>query len=112
MIRTSSAVLVCALAAGASAPAHSEPDKLRAAWEAGQDASNLGHYAEARRHFGRARDADPRRPGPYRWLGRIARVLEDWDDCVVQATTAVRLKPDSPQVAEVKKDLELCRAAL
>jgi hypothetical protein len=108
-IRASSVALLLLLLGGASA---AEPDRFKTEWEAGQDAFNLGKYAEARRHFRRARDLSPELPGPHRWLGRIARVLEDWDDCVASATTAVRLKPDSPQTREVKKDLDACRSAL
>lgn len=110
MIRTSSLLLVvlCATAA----PAAGDKGSFQSEWEAGQDAYNLGKYEQARRHFGRARDLDPTRPGPHRWLGRVARVLERWEECVASATTAVRLKPDSPQVPEVRKDLDACRSAL
>jgi hypothetical protein len=112
MIRTSSLLVVLAVAAGASAGEPSREQRFQAAWEAGQDAFNLGKYPEARRQFQRARDLAPRRPGPHRWLGRVARVLEDWEGCVASGTTAVRLKPDSPQTPEVKKDLDACREAL
>jgi tetratricopeptide (TPR) repeat protein len=95
-----------------AAPAGADRDRFQASWEAGQDAFNLGKYAEARRHFRRARELKPELPGPHRWLGRVSRVLEDWEDCVASATTAVRLKPASPQTAEVKKDLDACRSAL
>ena len=112
MIRTSSLLVVLALAATGVAGEPSREQRFQSAWEAGQDAFNLGRYPEARRHFQRARDLEPKRPGPYRWLGRVARVLEDWEECVTSGTTAVRLKPDSPQTAEVKKDLDACREAL
>lgn len=109
MIRTSSVLVVLLLCAVAGAQKKSAFD---GEWEAGQDAFNLGRYEQARRHFVRARDLEPTRPGPHRWLGRVARVLESWEDCVASATTAVRLKPDSPQVREVRKDLDACRSAL
>jgi hypothetical protein len=110
MIRISSFLIALVAVTASAEPARER--KFRAAWEAGQDAFNLGQYPEARRHFSRARDLAPSRPGPHRWLGRVARVLEDWEACIASATTAVRLRPDSPQVAEVKKDLDACRAAL
>jgi hypothetical protein len=112
MIRTSSLIVVLAVAATGFAGEPSREQKFRVAWEAGQDAFNLGKYPEARRHFQRARDLAPTRPGPHRWLGRVARVLEDWDACIESGTTAVRLKPDSSQTAEVRKDLDACREAL
>jgi hypothetical protein len=112
MIRTSSLLLILALATTGFAGEPSREQRFRAAWEAGQDAFNLGKYPEARRHFLRARDLAPSRPGPHRWLGRVARVLEDWEACVESGTTAVRLKPDSPQTAEVRKDVDACREAL
>jgi hypothetical protein len=82
------------------------------AYEAGQDAFNLAHYHEAELEFSRARDLMPRLPGPWRWLGRTLRVLEKWDACVAASTQAVRLRPGSPLVPEVKKDIDSCRAAL
>jgi hypothetical protein len=82
------------------------------AYQAGQDAFYLGKYDEALAAFTRARDLLPRLPGPHRWRGRTLRVLERWEECVVASTQAVRLRPDSPTVPEVKKDLDACRAAL
>jgi hypothetical protein len=111
MIRTSSLawplLLLCA-----TAGAQPKKNAFDVEWEAGQDAYNLGKYEQARRHFTRARDLEPRRPGPHRWLGRVARVQERWEECIGSATTAVRLRPDSPQVPEVRKDLDACRSAL
>jgi tetratricopeptide (TPR) repeat protein len=100
------ALVLLALAGSARA------DKFEKEWSAGQDAFNLARYDDALAHFARARELRPRLPGPYRWLGRIARVQEKWDECVAQATTAVRLKPDSPLVREVREDLDACRSAL
>jgi tetratricopeptide (TPR) repeat protein len=83
-----------------------------AEYQAGQDSFNLGRYEDALAHFSRARDEEPRKPGPWRWLGRTLRVLERWDACVAASTQAVRLRPDSPLVPEVRKDIDACRAAL
>ena len=87
-------------------------DKFEKEWNAGQDAFNLAKYDEAREHFTRAKAMRPALPGPWRWLGRIARVEEKWDDCVAASTAAVKLKPDSPLVREVREDLDACRSAL
>jgi tetratricopeptide (TPR) repeat protein len=83
-----------------------------AAYQSGQDLFHLGKYAEAHQAFARARALAPHLPGPYRWLGRTERVLERWEDCVTSSTEAVRLKPDSPLVAQVREDIEACRSAL
>jgi tetratricopeptide (TPR) repeat protein len=94
------------------ASARADRTPFQVAYEAGQDAFNLGRYPEALEAFTRARDLDPRLPGPHRWRGRILRILERWDECIASSTQAVRLKPTSPLVPEVRKDLEACRAAL
>lgn len=82
------------------------------AYQAGQDAFNLGRYDDARAHFEQARALEPNLPGPYRWLGRIARTLEQWEECIARSTEAARLRPSSPHLPEVRKDLDTCRAAL
>ncbi len=98
-------------AAAAAADAR-PPTQFDAAYQSGQDLFHLGKYAEARAAFEKARALAPRLPGPHRWLGRVARVTERWDDCVASATEAVRLRPDSPLVPQVREDLDACRAAL
>lgn len=86
--------------------------RFDAAYQSGQDLFHLGKYGEARAAFMRARSLEPRLPGPHRWLGRIARVTESWEECVASSTEAVRLRPDSPLVPQVREDLDACRAAL
>src|SRR5882672_4408384 len=104
---------LAALLVAATVHADSRPMKgFDAAYQSGQDLFHLGKYAEARAAFVRARSLEPRLPGPHRWLGRIARVTESWEECVASATEAVRLRPDSPLVPQVREDLNACRAAL
>jgi hypothetical protein len=98
-----------ALLAGTAA---ATPTGFDAAYQAGEDHFHLGKYAEARADFARARDLAPRLPGPHRWLGRVERLLEHWDACVAESTEAVRLRPDSPLVPQVREDLDACRSAL
>src|SRR5215470_603975 len=86
--------------------------RFDSAYQSGQDLFYLGKYAEARTAFEKARSLAPKLPGPHRWLGRVARVLESWEDCVASATEAVRLRPDSPLVPQVREALDACRAAL
>jgi PEGA domain-containing protein len=86
--------------------------KFMAEYQAGIDAFNLAHYDEAWRRFSRARDLEPGKPGPWRWLGRTARVLERWEECLVAARRALVLAPRSPLAPEVRADVDRCRAAL
>jgi tetratricopeptide (TPR) repeat protein len=108
------AVLVCIVASaalvGAVGAAHA--DGFDEAWNKGQDLFNLGKYGEARAQFEKARELDPTKPGPWRYLGRIAKIQERWEDCARAATTAVKLNPTSPNAPEVRKDLDECRRAL
>jgi tetratricopeptide (TPR) repeat protein len=82
------------------------------AWNKGQDFFNLGKYDEARVEFDKARGFSPRLPGPWRYLGKIAKIQERWQDCVDGYTEAIRLKPDSNNADEVRTDLEICRSSL
>ncbi len=102
MIRTISALVLIAAARGA----------FDAAYEAGQDAFNLGKYDDAWRHFLKARELAPDKPGPYRWLGRTARVRREWQDCLAYSLDALRMHPTSKQAPEVRKDVAACRAGL
>ncbi len=81
-------------------------------YAAGTDAYNLGHYDEASAHFGHARDLGPGKPGPWRWLGRVARVQKRWKDCITASMQALRLNPDSPLAADVRGDVEACHEGL
>ncbi|HKA89062.1 MAG TPA: PEGA domain-containing protein [Haliangiales bacterium] len=102
MIRTISLLALLAAARGA----------FEAAYEAGQDAFNLGKYDEAWAHFLKARELAPDKPGPYRWLGRTARVRENWRECLAYALDALRMHAASKQAPEVRKDVAACRAGL
>jgi tetratricopeptide (TPR) repeat protein len=106
MIRTSSLLL---LLVPAIALARSSFDKH---YEAGQDAYHLGKLEEASAAFAKARDLSPDKPGPWRWLGRTARARKQWDECLEAAIQALRLSPRSRYSAEVRRDVEACRAAL
>jgi hypothetical protein len=81
-------------------------------YAAGQDSYNLGHYDDAVAHFTKARALDPSKPGPVRWLGRTERAMKKWDACLADALAALRMAPGSPLCAEVRKDVEACRAGL
>ena len=100
--------------AAISAPASAQPalsKQFLAAYEAGQDAFNLGQYDEARQQFERARDFEPDLPGPYRFLALVAQAQERWQDCLDAARAAIDKKPDSPRVPEVSAVHAGCRAS-
>src|SRR5689334_10280911 len=82
------------------------------AWNKGQDLFNLGKYDEAHLEFDKARALAPKLPGPWRYLGKIAKIQSRWQDCVDAYTEAIRLKPDSNNSDEVRADLETCRSSL
>ncbi len=101
-----------AFAAPAKVQAQQPKPSFEDAWAKGQDLFNLGRYDDARVQFEKARDLSPKLPGPWRYLGRLAKIQQRWDDCVSAATEAIRLKPDSDKAAEVREDLDVCRRAL
>lgn len=97
---------------GISHQAWAQKSPFLQAFEDGETAFNLFKYDEARALFEKARDLDPKSPGPYRWLAKIAKVQERWPDCVRDAVTSLKLKPDQKKAPEVRKDLDECRAKL
>jgi tetratricopeptide (TPR) repeat protein len=104
-------VLVGVLLAPGSARAQQKAG-FDEAWNRGQDLFNLGKYDEARAEFDKARALSPKLPGPWRYLGKIAKIQQRWQDCVDAATEAIRLKPDSSNSDEVRADLDVCRSSL
>src|SRR5215831_6432094 len=106
-------LLVVVCTASAATAAEVKPSRPFAdAYRAGQDQFYLGKYKDAMASFQHARDLEPKLPGPHRWLGRTARALQRWEDCVASSTEALRLRPDSPLFSQVKDDIDTCRAAL
>ncbi len=105
-------VLLLLLLLPAISFAEKEKAGFQKLYEAGQDAFNLGEHERARDLFSRASELAPAKPGPHRWLGRLARIREDWLECVAESTAAVRLRPDSPLLPQVRQDIEACRGAL
>jgi tetratricopeptide (TPR) repeat protein len=108
MIRASSALFLLLLTGSAAA----KPTPFERAYEAGQDAYHLGRLDEAAAHFARARDLAPDKPGPWRWLGRTDRARKRWDECLEASIRALRIAPRSPHAAEIRLDVEACRAGL
>lgn len=100
------ALALCLVAAPAFA--QEQPD-LTKEFQAGIDAYRLGHYDEARTHLEKARDIDPRLPGPYRFLAALGHAQGKWDDCIKNAQKALELNAKSSEAADTRKLHEECR---
>ncbi len=114
------AIVAGVLGAGAEqALAQQTPKGFDEAYNKGQDNYNLGKYDDAWIEFSKARDLDPSKPGPWRWLGRTARAQQKWRECVDSSTQALRLSPRDAQqkitsqyAKDMRQDIDRCRAAL
>src|SRR5262245_59879857 len=95
------------LARGAAA----QPAELAKEFQAGVDAYLLGMLADARRHLEKARDLDPKLPGPYRFLAAVAQAEQRWVDCIDNARKALELNPRSAEVVDTRKLVEACRVS-
>lgn len=109
-MRSTHVVLVVALALAGTARA--QPDDVVQTFQQGVDAFRLGNYAEARTLLEKARDKDPKLPGPHRFLAAVAQAEKRYDDCVTEARTAIGLKPDSAEVEQTRAVHDACRTAL
>ncbi|HTL36669.1 MAG TPA: PEGA domain-containing protein [Kofleriaceae bacterium] len=101
-----SLALACLLVA---ATAHAQNADLTKEFQAGIDAFRLGKYDEARAHLEKARDVDPKLPGPYRFLAAVAQAQGKWDDCIANARKALELNPQSSETADTRKVHDECR---
>jgi hypothetical protein len=97
---------LCLLATPAFAQ---EATDLSKVFQAGVDAYRLGKYDEARVHLQKARDMDPRLPGPYRFLAALGHVQGKWDECTTNAYKALELNPKSSEAPDTRKLYEECR---
>jgi len=80
-------------------------------FQAGVDAFRLGKLDDAKAHLEKARDLDPKLPGPYRFLAAVAQAQQRWPDCIDNARKALELNPRSGEVADTRKLVEACRAS-
>jgi hypothetical protein len=90
------------------ASAQPAPD-LTKEFQAGVDAYRLGHFDEARTHLEKARELDPKLPGPHRFLAAVAQAQGRWKDCLDEARTALTLNPRSSEAPETRKLHAECR---
>ena len=78
-------------------------------FQAGVDAFRLGKHDEARAHLERAKQLDPKLPGPNRFLAAVAQAQGRFADCVTAARTAIELNPASAEIADTRKLHDDCR---
>lgn len=91
--------------------AQAQPTQLTAEFQAGVDAYRLGNYDEARKHLEKARDIDPKLPGPHRFLAAVAQAEGTWAECITETRTAIELNPRSSEFPDTKKLHDDCRAS-
>ncbi len=80
-------------------------------YDAGVDAYRLGHYDEARTHLEAAKQLEPALPGPWRFLAAVAQAEGKWPECVESAREAIRLNPQSREIAATRDVHDKCREA-
>ncbi len=90
---------------------HAQPAQLTTEFQAGVDAYRLGKHDDARKHLEKARDLDPKLPGPHRFLAAVAQAQGRWDDCIIEARTAIELNPRSTEIADTRRLHDDCRAS-
>ncbi len=107
-------IVVPLLIASGAARAQEQPvsQQFSRAYQAGQDAYNLGKLDRARSQFERARDFEPSLPGPHRWLAQVALAQDRFEDCLAEAIAALELAPQSPQAPAVRAIHAQCRDRL
>jgi len=91
--------------------ANAQPADVTKEFQAGVDAFRLGRLDEAREHLEKARAADPKLPGPHRFLAAVAQAQQRWPDCIESARKALEANPKSIEVVDTRKLYEMCRVA-
>jgi hypothetical protein len=102
--------LVGVLVLASVASAQPAPD-LTKEFQAGVDAFRLGKFDEARTHLEKARELDPKLPGPHRFLAAVAQAQGRWQDCLDEARIALALNPRSSESADTRKLHGECRTS-
>jgi len=103
-------VIVAVLLAAQVASAQPAKEVTRA-FQAGVDAFRLGKHDEARKHLERAKQLDPKLPGPHRFLAAVAQAQGRFPDCVGSARVAIELNPASQELVDTRKLHDDCRRA-
>ncbi len=82
------------------------------AYELGIRKFDARDYAAARVAFEQARDMNPDLPGPWRWLGLIAKRQKRHAECVKLLSEALDLNPTSRHAPGLEQIREQCRRAV
>ena len=106
MMRCSAVLLLLASVASAQ-PA----PEMTKEFQAGVDAFRLGHFDDARTHLEKARELDPKLPGPHRFLAAVAQAQGRWQDCLDEARAALALNPHSSEAPDTRKLHGDCRSS-
>ena len=80
-------------------------------FQAGVDAFRLGKLDLARAHLERAKELEPKLPGPSRFLAAVAHAQGRWIDCVGAARLALAQNPRSSERLDTRKLHERCRSS-
>ncbi len=92
--------------------AYADPaPELTKEFQAGVDAFRLGHFAEARTHLEKARDMDPKLPGPHRFIAAVAQAEGHWQECLDESRLALAANPTSFEAESTRKLHADCRAS-
>ena len=91
--------------------AAAQPAEFTKEFQAGVDAYRLGKLDEARTRLEKARDMEPKLPGPYRFLAAVSQAQGRWQDCVDNGRKALEINPRSAEVMDTRKLVEGCRVS-
>lgn len=104
-------VIATVVAAAGVARAQQPSKQFLDEYQAGIDALRLGRLDEAKARLEAAKALEPSLPGPWRFLATVAKAEERWADCVASAREAIRLNPQSSEIAATRQIHDECRIA-
>ena len=91
--------------------ASAQSNDVTKVFQAGVDAFRLGKFDEARKHLEKARDLDPKLPGPHRFLAAVDQAQARFPECMKSAFKALELNPRSTEAPDTRKLYESCRVS-
>lgn len=109
---TAGALVVLSTTTPSVSVAQKPSPKFMKAYQAGQDAYNLGKFDEAKKQFEAARTLGPAFAGPHRMLAAVGKAQNRFGDCMKAAERFVELAPDSSNAPTVRKLHAECRKLL
>jgi hypothetical protein len=91
--------------------ASAQSNDVTKVFQTGVDAFRLGKFDEARKHLEKARDLDPKLPGPHRFLAAVDQAQARFPECMKSAFKALELNPRSSEAPDTRKLYEACRVS-